>query len=100
MPESTQTQIPTTLFPGSEVYAEVIIPLNLPQNYTWQIPEELIKEVGIGTRVEVQLKNKRYSGIIKRLHTDKPKAFQPKTIINVLDEQMKAKKVCHAGMKR
>lgn len=78
-----------SLFLATEprVYAEVIIPLNLPQNYTWLIPQQFINNVAPGSRVEVQLKNKRYSGIIKRIHTDKPQAFEPKAIINVLDEE-------------
>lgn len=86
MQETSQTsllQIPG----GISYFAEVIIPLNLPQNYTWHIPQHFIKDVSIGTRVEVQLKNKRYSGIVKSIHHEKPKAFQPKDIINVLDEQ-------------
>ena len=84
-----ETPATASLFASNveSIYAEIIIPLNLPKNYTWLIPEELITQVTIGTRVEVQLKNKRYSGIIKELHNNKPKAFQPKEIINVLDEE-------------
>jgi primosomal protein N' (replication factor Y) len=72
---------------AEKLYAEIIIPLNLPKNYTWLIPVAFKEQVSIGTRVEVQLKNKRYSGIIKELHNNKPDAFQPKEIINVLDEE-------------
>ncbi|HEX8461139.1 MAG TPA: primosomal protein N', partial [Segetibacter sp.] len=80
----------STLFPVSkagQVYAEVIIPLALPKNYTWSIPVNLQKQVHIGSRVEVQLKNKKYSGIVKLLHTEKPAAFNPRDILNLLDEQ-------------
>ncbi len=69
------------------LYAEVIIPLALPMNYTWAIPNRFQHIVQSGSRVEVALRNKRYSGIIKTLHTDKPSAFEPKEILNVLDEQ-------------
>ena len=69
------------------LYAEVIIPLALPKNYTWAIPARFHNVVQSGSRVEVALRNKRYSGIIKTLHTDKPSAFEPKEILNVLDEQ-------------
>jgi len=80
----------STLFAKSaagQVYAEVIIPLALPRNYTWSIPEDLKDRVQVGSRVEVQLKNKKYSGIVKLLHTDKPAAFNPRDILNILDEQ-------------
>jgi hypothetical protein len=49
------------------VFAEIIIPLALPQNYTWSVPAEFQHAAKPGMRVEVQLRNKRYSGIIKKL---------------------------------
>ncbi|HTL07954.1 MAG TPA: primosomal protein N' [Chitinophagaceae bacterium] len=68
-------------------YAEVIIPLALPRNYTWAVPAALEGQVKLGCRVEVVLKNKKYAGIVKRLHADAPEAFVPKEIINVLDNE-------------
>ena len=67
------------------MYAEVIIPLALPTNYTWSIPEQWRSQVREGCRVEVELRNKKYAGIVKRLHHDKPVSFEPKEIGNVLD---------------
>ncbi|MCZ2460110.1 MAG: primosomal protein N' [Chitinophagales bacterium] len=68
------------------LFAEIIIPLALPKNYTWAIPERLIDSVHVGCRVEVNLgKNKKYAGIVKRLHHDKPELFDPKEVLNVLD---------------
>jgi primosomal protein N' (replication factor Y) len=50
------------------MYAEIIIPLALPKNYTWLIPEQELDAVRPGCRVEVNLgKNKKYAGIVKRL---------------------------------
>ena len=66
---------------SDELYAEIIIPLALPKNYTWSIPAEFQQAVKPGIRVEVQLKNKRYAGIIKKLITEKPEAFEPRPII-------------------
>lgn len=73
--------------PGTaELFAEIIIPLALPKNYTWSVPASLQETARVGCRVEVNLgKNKRYAGIIKRLHTDKPDFFETKDILNVLD---------------
>ena len=56
-------------------FAEVVIPLALPKNYTWSIPTEFQQAAKPGIRVEVQLKNKRYAGIIKKLITQKPEDF-------------------------
>lgn len=69
------------------LFAEIIIPLALPQNYTWRIPSHLQVSVQVGSRVEVQLRNKKYAGIIKTLHQNKPAAFDPKEILNVLDSE-------------
>ena len=68
------------------MYAEIIIPLALPKNYTWSVPAHLLDAVKVGCRVEVELgKNKRYAGLVKQVHSKKPEAFEPKDILNVLD---------------
>ena len=70
------------------MYAEIIIPLALPKNYTWAIPTELAEGVMIGMRVEVMLgANKRYAGIIKHILSEKPVGFNPKPILGVLDDE-------------
>jgi primosomal protein N' (replication factor Y) len=68
------------------LFAEVIIPLALPKNYTWSVPAHLLEQVKVGIRVEVGLKQtKRYAGVVKRLHNEKPEFFEAKDILNVLD---------------
>jgi len=69
------------------MYAEVIIPLALPKNYTWSVPEQWRMSIHEGCRVEVQLRNKKYAGIVKRMHLEKPEAFQPRDILNLLDQE-------------
>lgn len=70
------------------LFAEVIIPLALPKNYTWEIPDQMIDLVSIGCRVEVNLgKNKKYAGVVRRIHNEKPVSFEAKEIINVLDPE-------------
>lgn len=69
------------------MYAEVIIPLAVPRNYTWSVPEQWREAVREGCRVEVELRNKKYAGIVKRLHNEKPSTFEPKAIGNVLDTE-------------
>jgi primosomal protein N' (replication factor Y) len=69
------------------LFVEVIIPLALPKNYTWAVPEQMQSAIQPGIRVEVVLgKNKRYAGIVKKAVT-KPESFQPKDILNVLDTE-------------
>ena len=70
------------------MYAEVIIPLALPKNYTWEVPDKLLPEIKVGCRVEVNLgKNKKYSGIVKALHNNVPVGFETKEVLNVLDAE-------------
>ena len=70
------------------MFAEVIIPLALPKNYTWQIPDQMADRISIGCRVEVNLgKNKKYAGVVKRIHSEKPLTFEAKDILNVIDPE-------------
>jgi len=72
--------------PSPGVWADVILPLALPQTYTYSVPAHLLNKVQPGCRVEVELKNKKYAGIVKTI-TDKQPAWQTKPIINVLDDE-------------
>src|SRR5215204_16907 len=71
---------------GAGGYAEIIIPLALPKNYTWSVPDHMKEQLHVGCRVEVNLgKNRKYAGIVKRIHNEKPDFFEAKDILNVLD---------------
>jgi primosomal protein N' (replication factor Y) len=49
-------------------YIDVILPLALPQDYTYAVPVELVEFVQVGQRVIVQFgRNKFYSAIVKRI---------------------------------
>ena len=69
------------------MFAEIIIPLALPKNYTWFLPDRFLPMAKPGCRVEVVLRNKKYAGIIKRIHQEKPTAFEPKEVLNLLDTE-------------
>ena len=70
------------------MFAEVIIPLALPKNYTWRIPAHMREQVSVGCRVEVNLgKNKKYAGVVKEISDQKPFSFEPKEILNLLDPE-------------
>src|SRR6266550_1857124 len=70
------------------LFAEVILPLSLPKNYTYGIPKEFEQQVAIGKRVEIQFgQRKIYAGLIKRLHHEAPKEYRIKPIMSVLDAE-------------
>ncbi len=69
------------------MFVEVILPLNLQQNYTYQVPIELEEELAVGKRVVVQFGKKRlYTALIYIIHNIKPLEYTPKPIISVLDD--------------
>lgn len=70
-----------------DYFVDVILPLALPNLYTYRIPQVLNGQVSTGHRVIVQFgKNKLYSAIAVRVHTEVPK-YTAKFIEGVLDEQ-------------
>ena len=69
-------------------FADVILPLNLPQILTYGITSDLQGVLRPGMRVEVSLgRNKQYAGIVERLHDDQPEGYQVKPIKGILDEE-------------
>ena len=67
-------------------YIDVILPLALPQAYTYAVPFDLVEFIKIGQRVIVQFgKNRFYSAIIKRIHNTKP-AVEAKLIEGLAEE--------------
>jgi primosomal protein N' (replication factor Y) len=68
-------------------FADVILPLALPQMLTYGIPAELQEMVRPGMRVEVSLgKNKQYAAIVARLHNEQPERYEVKPVRAVIDE--------------
>jgi len=76
------------------MYADVILPLNLPQMLTYGIPYQMEALLQPGMRVEVALgKNKQYAGIVARLHDEKPEAYQVKPIKGIIDSEPVVNKI-------
>lgn len=70
------------------LFVDVIVPLGVPNKYTYRVPKELNKDVETGKRVLVQFgKSKIYTGIIYNIHEQAPKLYEAKYIDAVLDEQ-------------
>ena len=88
MPETSSNILELNSPLGARGFAEIIIPLALPKNYTWSVPDHLKDQLHVGCRVEVNLgKNKKYAGIVKRIHNEKPDLFEAKDILNLLDAE-------------
>ncbi|CAN5449684.1 primosomal protein N' [soil metagenome] len=69
-------------------FADVILPLAIPNLLTYEVGESLHAEMAVGKRVIVQLgKQKFYAAIIQRLHSIAPVAYEVKQIQSVLDDK-------------
>lgn len=70
-----------------KTFADIILPLALPKRtYTYAVPDDLLPDIQPGMRVEVSFgKNKRYSGVVERVHTEQPD-YRVKEILAILDE--------------
>lgn len=70
------------------MFADIILPLNLPQVLTYGVPVDLQDAIRPGMRVEVALgKNKQYAGIVERLHDHKPDSYMVKPVRSIIDQQ-------------
>lgn len=84
---SLSTELFDEIEKPTNTWIEVILPLALAQTYSYSVPENLVKKLQIGCRVEVVFgKNKKYAGIIKSIFFQKP-AFETKDILGVIDDE-------------
>lgn len=68
------------------LFADVILPLPIPNLFTYRIPLEFNNSVEVGKRVIVQFgKKKLYSGVVANVHEKPPTNYQAKYIEDVLD---------------
>lgn len=68
-------------------YLDVILPLPLNKAYTYALNDEESERLVRGVRVAVPFgKSRIYTAIAFRLHNEKPKAYEPKPIHQILDD--------------
>lgn len=68
-------------------YAEVILPLPLQGTFTYRIPGQFRTTIFAGSRVVVSFgKKKIYTGIVLEVHSCAPEDYQPKELLDVLDD--------------
>jgi primosomal protein N' (replication factor Y) len=69
-------------------FADVLLPVPIPQYYTYRIPEAWNHEVTIGKRVIVQFGPKKIlTGIVVNVHQIPPSTHEAKYIQDVLDQE-------------
>lgn len=68
-------------------FVDVILPLSIPNTYTYRVPFELNLQIEPGKRVIVPFgKSKYYTGVVKTVHENVPKEYQVKYIEGILDD--------------
>ena len=69
------------------LFADVILPVPIRQEFTYRVPFELNEAIVIGQRVIVPFgKNKRITGVISKIHQNAPLEYQAKYIEFILDD--------------
>ena len=70
------------------LFADVLLPLAVPNLYTYRVPFELNEVAKPGVRALVQFgRNKFYTALIKVVHENPPEKYQAKYLEDILDAQ-------------
>ena len=69
-------------------FVDVVLPLHLPQYYTYRVPLEYNDGIMVGQRVVVQFGgSKVYSAVVRKVHQQAPEYANVKYILGILDPQ-------------
>ncbi len=69
------------------LYVDVILPLALPDLFTYGVPVHLADKVFPGQRVVVQFgKQKVYAALVAEVHSKAPTAYQVKQVLEIVDD--------------
>ena len=69
-------------------FIDVILPLALPQNFTYRVSEAEYEFLQVGMRVAVPFgKSKMYTGLVVVLHQQEPLLYEAKEIYQIIDEK-------------
>ena len=70
------------------LFVDVLLPLAVPNLYTYRVPYELNEAALPGVRALVQFgRNKFYTALIKNVHETPPEKYQAKYVEDILDTQ-------------
>lgn len=68
-------------------YVGVILPVALPDYYTYSVPHSITEHIEPGQRVIVQFGRQRiYSAIVYKLFSEPPQGYDVKPVLSVIDE--------------
>jgi primosomal protein N' (replication factor Y) (superfamily II helicase) len=69
------------------VFVDVIIPVSVPNLFTYRVPREYAHSIRVGARVIVQFgKSKVVTAVVARLHNNPPLKYQAKYVLDLLDD--------------
>lgn len=70
-------------------FIDVVLPLSVPNLFTYRLPAELNEYIQIGQRVIVPFGRgvKLYTALVRRIHQTPPKEYSAKYVESLLDEQ-------------
>lgn len=69
-------------------FVEILLPLPLPNTFTYRVPRHLADQVREGKRVIVQFGRKKlYSGLIVEVHHQAPRQYEAKYLLSILDDE-------------
>lgn len=67
-------------------FADVVLPVPIPQFFTYRLPREIAQEVKVGARMVVEFgKSRVLTALVLRLHNSPPEKYQAKYIEELLD---------------
>ncbi len=71
------------------IFIDVILPLSLPNLFTYRLPKELNDDIQIGQRAVVPFGRggKLYSALVKKIHHSPPTEYQAKYVESLLDDR-------------
>ncbi len=73
--------------PNTQVFVDVVVPLSLPQLYTYSVPQHFSDMLKIGQRAIVQFgKRKFYTALVRKIHNNKP-GYEVKEISDIVDDK-------------
>ena len=68
-----------------QIFADVILPLPVKGSFTYVVPSDA--DLTIGQRVVVQFGSRKlYTAIVLKIHNEKPKEYDAKELLAILDE--------------
>ncbi len=68
-------------------FVDVVLPVPIPQLFTYRVPQEMNDSMQVGMRVIVQFGNRKVlTAIVAKLHQKPPQNYQAKYVLELLDD--------------